>query len=413
MKFNIRQSLGDMLYVWWLEFKLSFRDQGMLIFFYCLPLAYPLLYAFIYNEETVHEVPAVALDESHSALGREFLRKVDATAEVHFVAHAANMEEARRILRERGAYGIVRVPSSFSADIQRGRQTAVALYCDMSGLLYYKALLMSATDVSLDMNAAIRVAHIGGGSVEQNRTVVHPIDYRDVALFNPTTGFAAFLIPAVLILLLQQVLLLGVGLSAGTARESNRFRDLIPIGAHYHSVLPTVLGKALCYFLIMVTVSGYVLCAVPLFFKLNRLADPSVLFAFTLPYLLACIFFAMTCSVFIKRRENCMPIFVFTSLPLLFISGISWPGAAIPEGWRWLSYVFPSTLGINGYVRINNMGADLSDVLFEYRMLWFQTAFYFFTACLVYRYQFHLARRRIRAYYMELKRKQRLRRKPL
>ena len=63
-----------------------------------------------------------------------------------------------------------------------------------------------------------------------------------------------------------------------------------------------------------------------------------------------------------------MLIFVFTSVPLLFISGISWPGAAIPPFWKYVSYIFPSTFGINGFVKINNMGATLSEVAFEYTL---------------------------------------------
>ncbi|MFA6834747.1 MAG: hypothetical protein WCR14_08775, partial [Bacteroidaceae bacterium] len=40
--------------------------------------------------------------------------------------------------------------------------------------------------------------------------------------------------------------------------------------------------------------------------------------------------------------------------------------------------------GINGFVKINNMGAYLEEVSFEYKALWIQTIFYFFTTCLVY-----------------------------
>ena len=76
-------------------------------------------------------------------------------------------------------------------------------------------------------------------------------------------------------------------------------------------------------------VSVYVLCAVPRMFSLNQIGQPGTLALFILPYLMACIFFAMTVSIAIRNRETCMLIFVFTSVPLLFISGISWPGAAI------------------------------------------------------------------------------------
>ena len=87
-------------------------------------------------------------------------------------------------------------------------------------------------------------------------------------------------------------------------------------------------------------VSVYILCVVPWLFSLNQIAIPGVLTLFTLPYLAACIFFAMTASIAIRNRETCMLLFVFTSVPLLFLSGISWPGAAMPAFWKYFSYIF-------------------------------------------------------------------------
>ena len=84
---------------------------------------------------------------------------------------------------------------------------------------------------------------------------------------------------------------------------------------------------------------------------------------------------------------------VFASLPLLFLSGISWPQNNIPGFWQGVSLLFPSTFGIRAYVRMNSMGATLGDVLLEYRMLWIQMLVYFVIACLVYRYQIRQARR--------------------
>ena len=204
-------------------------------------------------------------------------------------------------------------------------------------------------------------------------------------------------------LIIQQTLLLGIGLSAGTARETNRFRDLVPLSRHYHGTLRIVLGKSLTYFMIYVIMSVYMLCLVPKMFSLVQIAQAGTLFAFVLPYILACIFFAMTCSIFIHHREACMMIYVFTSVPLLFISGISWPGSAIPEFWKVVSWIFPSTFGINGFVRINNMGATLPDVATEYHALWLQAGIYFLTTCIVYRRQIALSRTHVYARLKEIK----------
>ena len=217
---KIKQGINDLFYIWLQEFRNTFRDQGVLIFFIVVPLAYPLLYGFIYTGEVVREVPAVVVDMSRSSLSREYIRKIDATADIQIVAYCTDMEEAKEMLKEREAYGIIYIPAEFSKDIARGIQTHVNIYCDMSGLLYYKSMLLANTAVSLDMNRDIKIARAGNTTDRQDEITGYPIEYEDIALYNPTNGFAAFLIPAVLILMLQQTLLLGIGLSAGTARET-------------------------------------------------------------------------------------------------------------------------------------------------------------------------------------------------
>lgn len=393
-KQKVVQGIHDLFYIWKQEFRTTFRDQGVLIFFVLVPLVYPLIYSFIYTNETIREVPTVVVDNSRSSLSREYLRKVDASPETSIVAHCADMEEAKLMLKDRKAYGIIYIPAHFSDDIARGKQTQVSIFCDMSGLLYYKALLTANTNVSLAMNADIKMKRSGNTTARQDEITAYPIEYEDVTIFNPTNGFAAFLIPAVLILIIQQTLLLGIGLSAGTAREQNRFKDLVPINRHYNGTLRIVMGKGLSYFMVYSLVAVYILCVVPRLFSLNQIAIPGVLTLFALPYLAACIFFAMTASIAIRNRETCMLLFVFTSVPLLFLSGISWPGAAMPEFWRYFSYIFPSTFGINGYVRINSMGATLNEVSFEYQALWIQTGIYFLTTCLVYRWQIIQSRKK-------------------
>ena len=400
---KITQGFNDLFYIWWEELKSVFKDQGVLIFFFLVPLAYPILYAFIYTNETVREVPVAVVDLSHSSLSRKFLRDVDASADLHIVAYCSDLEEAKEIMRQKGAYGTIYIPEHFSDDIVKGIQTQVQIYCDMSGLLYYKALLSTCTDVSLEMNKRIKISRLGNTTDRQDEVGTQPLEYENVALFNPQNGFASFLIPAVLILIIQQTLLLGIGLAAGTARENNRFKDLVPINRHYNGTLRIVMGKGLSYYMVYSLVSVYVLCVVPRIFSLNQIGQPGTLALFMLPYLAACIFFAMTASIAIRNRETCMLVFVFTSVPLLFISGISWPGAAIPPFWKYFSYIFPSTFGINGFVRINNMGGTLSEVAFEYKALWLQTGFYFLTTCLVYRWQILMSRKHAIERYKELK----------
>ena len=392
----ISEGINDLFYVWKEEMKNVFKDSGVVIFFLIVPLAYPVIYSLIYNPETVRDVKVVAVDQSNSAYSREFIRRVDATPDVNIENICPTMTEAQAMLNRKEAFGILQFPPEFSKDLHSGKQATVSVYSDMSLMLYYKAILLSATEVSLDMGKEITARnHSGLTSNNFQKTAIAvnlqntaiAVPYESVSLFNPSNGFASFLLPAVLMLIIQQTLVLGICMLGGTAREQNRLHYLIPEDIHFRGTLRVVLGKSLAYLIIYTVVSLWTLAIVPKIFEFPDIGEKTTLLTFLLPYLSACIFFSMTLSAFMRTREAPMMIFVFLSVILLFLSGISWPKEAFPAYWRVISDIFPSTPGIKGYVLIKSCGATTNEVAREYRLLWLQTGFYFITACIVYRRQ--------------------------
>lgn len=403
LRYIIKEGILDTFLIWKEELKSVFRDAGVMIFFFLVPLAYPVLYAFIYNNEVVREAKMLVVDQSDSYMSREFIRRVNATADVQVVSVCGDMAEAKKMLDEKKAYGILLFPSEFSKDIHTGKQTTVSLYCDMSSMLFYKAFLLSAMEVSLDMGKEIAARNNPASTEELQHIMVEPVPYESVAMYNTQSGFASFLVPAILILVIQQTLILGIGMLGGTAREKNRFHSLVPINKHYNGTLRIVLGKSLAYIVLYVVVCLWTLAVVPRLFTLPQVGNPWTVLLFILPYLFASIFLAMTLSGFMTTRESPMLIFVFTSLILLFISGVSWPMYSIPPFWKAIGYLFPSTPGIQGFIRINTTGASLSEVAHEYQTLWLQAGIYFLTACIIYRYQILRNQRRIHKHYISLK----------
>lgn len=403
LRYIIKEGITDTFYIWKEELTQVFRDSGVMIFFFLVPLAYPVIYAFIYDNEVVREAKLVVVDNSRTSYSREFARDVNASPDVEIVAYCSDMDEAKRMLDEKKAYGILLIPENFSKDLHSGIQTTVSLFSDMSCLLYYKNFLITATEVSLDMGKQITLSDNPAGTRELANIKVDPIPYESVAVFNPQNGFGSFLIPAILILVIQQTLILGICMLGGTAREKNRFHSFVPVSRHYHGTLRIVFGKSLAYMILYAVVCCWVLIVVPALFSLPQLALPGTITLFIVPYLFACIFFSMTLSGFVLSRESPMLIFVFTSVILLFISGVSWPMHSIHGFWKIVAYIFPSTVGIQGFIGINSMGATLSEVSFEYKLLWIQTGVYFITACFVYRFQIIRCRRLILKQYNLLK----------
>ena len=79
---NIAEVVSDAAYIWRQEMRQVFRDEGVLIFFIIVPLAYPLLYSWIYNNEVVREVPVVVVDDSQPKASIIYRRNSTVTSAV-------------------------------------------------------------------------------------------------------------------------------------------------------------------------------------------------------------------------------------------------------------------------------------------------------------------------------------------
>lgn len=369
------------------------RDEGVLIFCVIVPLVYPLLYSWVYNNETVREVPVVVVDMSHSHQSRQFIRMCDASPDVKVISHALDLDEAKSLVSRQVAKGIYYIPEDFATKLNRMEQSTISVYCDMALMLTYKAIYQTAMAVSTKMGAQMQVALAGNYTAREDVITVSPLEVEEVPMFNHQGGYGTSILPAVLMLIIQQTLALGIGLAAGTARESNPNGDLVPAHPAYSGIYRIVGGKALCYFMVYAVMGAYLVTVVPRMFDFLQIAPWQSLLALMTPYLLACIFFGMTVSCLVRYRENVILLMVFISLPLLFMTGVSWPQSSIPGAWQGVSWLFPSTFGVRAYLRLNSMGASIGDVAFELRCLWIQVAFYFGMACLVYGHQLRESRR--------------------
>ncbi|MDO4958889.1 MAG: ABC transporter permease [Prevotellaceae bacterium] len=347
--------------IWWQETIAIFKDSGALLFCIALPLAYPILYSWIYNNEVVREVPVVVVDDSHSALSREFIQRVDASPDVSVAFYAGNLHEAQSVIGHGDAYGILYFPRTFATSVGRHEQSHVSVYCDMSYMLTYKAIFQTAQTVSSVMGAKIQVAQSGTYTNREAEISAKPLDFEEVPIFNTTGGYGNFILPAVLVLIIQQSLLLSVGLLSGTQREKH-----FPM---VKNVIDAYFGKGLAFCFIYAVMLAYTTLVVPRLFGFVMMVHFLDWVIFMTPYLIACVGFAVVGSEMIRFRENVMLTAVCTSIPFLFLSGLSWPQSGIPGFWQGVAQCLPSTFAIRGFVRMSSMGARIGDVLPEFRAL--------------------------------------------
>ena len=177
-------------------------------------------------------------------------------------------------------------------------------------------------------------------------------------------------------------MLIGIGMIGGTWREFGLYRKLIPANCKRMYTLPIVLGKALVYISIYAVTLLYIMTVHYKLFHYPSNGSTEAVVGLLVPYLLACIMLGIAISTLFRYREQSLLLLFWTSIPILLLSGASFPREAIPEWLYTLGQVFPSSSGVNAFIRIRTMGASLRDVMPELRILWAQVFVYGGLACI-------------------------------
>lgn len=359
------------------EFSLVFHDVGLLLFLFFLPTAYPILYSLIYNPEMVRDIPVVVVDHDRTALSRELTRKLDATEAAWVKGYATDLPEARGAMAGRDCYAIFEIPEGFARKVGRNEGATAMLYCESSLLLRYRSLMIGASGVTKEMGAEIltedinRVAPLLGTISDGN---LMPLEYR--ALGNTQSGFDSFIMPGVLMLILQQSIILAVMMAGGAKRERPELTGYDGVNEQ-PSVLMTMLGQMMCYLTLIAVPMIFLVHYVPLIFSFPMAGNILEIFAFVLPLVIGAVMLGFCLQGIVWERESVFMLWVVTSIIFLFLSGLTWPRYAMPGFWKFVSDLAPSTWGLEGYILMNSNGSSLTQVGTDYRMLWLLAGIYF------------------------------------
>ena len=183
--------------------------------------------------------------------------------------------------------------------------------------------------------------------------------------------------------IIQQTMLIGIGMIGGTWREFGLYRKLIPANCKRMYTLPIVLGKALVYISIYAVTLLYIMTVHYKLFHYPSNGSTEAVVGLLVPYLLACIMLGIAISTLFRYRENSLLLLLlWTSIPVLMLSGVSYPRQGIPDWLFNLGQLFPSSHGVNGFIRIQTMGASIPEVFAEIKWLVILTVVYGGLACI-------------------------------
>jgi len=352
------------------------RDPGAILILIAGVVIYALFYPVPYLPQVARRMPITAVDLDHSSFSRRLIRMADASELLQVSRRAENLAEAAEDVRAGRTSGVLLIPEHFERDLRQGRSTTVGAYANASLFLAYRQVLTGLTAAARTFSAGIEIKRFESRGHPARLASIQrdPIKLQLNNLFNPSGGYGHYVVPAVLILVLQQTMLIGIGMLGGAARERRSGVKSTPRSPAF------LLGRATTYVLLYLIHISYYLALVYPLMRFSLRGEYFTVFLFLLPFLYACALLGICGGLLFPTRETAMLILLFTSLPALFLSGFSWPPEAFPSWLRTVSFLLPSTWGIEGFLRVAQMGVGFSDVFGEWRGLWVLATGYFLLA---------------------------------
>ncbi len=383
----INKNLSIFIYFFRNELKTIFKDAGAVLLFMVALVIYPLLYSVAYQKEVIRDIPVAVVDLDHTALSRQASRMADASEQLLVAYKPVSLIEAKNLFFNGKIKGVLLIPNHFEKDILSGQQSNIVVYSDASYFLLYKQVYAGSVYSIGTLSAGIEIKRFlaEGNSIKQSFDQQDPLKVQSRYLYNPAGGYGSFVLPGIVVLILQQTMLIGIGMLGGTSREHNFFHIIHEQVNEKWGSIPIILGKSFAYVFIYLF---NVLFTMVILHKWLNLPDNSnfisILFL-TIPFLFATAFLGLAISVFFRERVYSLLFMVFLSPVVLFLSGLSWPASAIPKGLYAVAHIFPSTTMIPAYIRIRISGASINQVSGEWIFLLIQMLVYFILACVSYK----------------------------
>ena len=361
------------------EFKAIGTNIPILIVLILGNVGYGFLYNLLYNKNLYREAPIAVVDMSQSDLSRHFIDYIDATQEVKIVAKTQNFDEAKMMLIKRDIVGFLYIPQELKDEIMKGKQVQCVVYGSTLSFLNYLDIYEAVNFASLDINSKLLPEMIESLNMIDVLFLANDkaVNIVNEPLYNTSEGYGTYLIPPVMVIIIFQTLMLTVAMRCG-GEKTTRLHDYktTSLGGS----IKIVLGKAFTNVMIYSVFAIFFLGLLPLLFHLPHLGDSLDIIIMMIPYLFASVFFCLSLSPFYTDGDMPLFIIVFMSVPLVFLSGISYPLELMPWHWKIFHCLIPVAPATLAFVKLDCMGGDLSNIRPELINLWLQCFAYFIIA---------------------------------
>ena len=335
------------------ELRSIFSDGGAMLIILFAMLIYTTIYSFAYGAEVVECIDIAVVDDDKSPTSRALIEGLRSGPNTRVEYEPQSVAEAKRLLYEREVYGIVVLPQGFERRLLSSEGTTISLILDGSHLLLYSRVYEQAVTDALTQGANIEAQYLVAMGADDITVmgIIQPIKLTKEVLYNPSLGYGSFVMPSIVVVIIQQTLLIGVAMVAMRRRREQQLT--------WGESAKRVVARAFVYLLIYgVSFAVVMLTIWPIYgFPMSGNVLSIALLMFL--YIFASANLAQALSCLFKRREAPIITLLWSSVPILLLAGVSYPREAFPEWLYAIGRLLPSSSAVDGFIRLNSMGAPL------------------------------------------------------
>lgn len=359
------------------ELSAIFHDSGaLLLLVIALPL-YTIIYSTAYGSEVVRNVAIGVVDEDKTSSSRELINGIISGPNTAIRYEPQSILEAQELYYDDKIFGIVYIPHGYEHNLLSNTQANIGLILDGSHLLLYRQVLEQVATDALTHGATIELMRLmeRGESEPSAMATIEPVTLDMNHLYNRSLGYGSFVMPSVIMVIIQQTLVIGLAMIAARRRRKG-------LGIENISASSTI-AKILVYLIIYGINLTIILGVVWQVFGFPYIGNTIDIALFVALYIIATLALGMTVAQLFKRRESPLLLLLSTSVPILLLAGVSYPREAY-DSWLYnIGRLLPSSSGVDGFIALASRGATLSDILPEIITLSLLAITYFALALII------------------------------
>ncbi|MHB8072980.1 ABC transporter permease [Desulfosporosinus fructosivorans] len=319
------------------EFLHILRDRASLVMAVAMPIGMLLLFGYAVNTDVEH-LSTVVWDQSQTTDSREFVTSVRNTQYLNPDNFVQGYKEIADYLDSGKARVAIIIPPNYGKNLQGNVQANVQVLVDGSDPTVARAAMsavqMLGLNKSLQLQSERLVAMGTAGSIGT------PLNIETRVWYNPDMKSLVFNIPALIGLILQNVIAMLTSFSIVREKERGTMEQLVvtPIRS-----LELLLGKLLPFVLIGFVSLSLILATGIFWFGVVPMGSISLLVLLSTIFLFTILAIGLLISSVAKTQLQAMQMTFILILPSILLSGFIFPRETMPRLLQLLGGLLPLT----------------------------------------------------------------------